>query len=249
VVDFAGTGPQRGDNFNAPRAVTRAAVLYAFRCLVDDDIPLNDGCLHPVELRIPANSMLDPQYPAAVVAGNVEISQLVTDALLAALRASAASQGTMNNLTFGTEDFQYYETICGGSGAGPGFAGTDAVHTHMTNSRLTDPEVLEIRHPVRVRRFGIRRGSGGVGRYRGGDGAEREIEFLVPMRVSLLSGRRRVAPFGLLGGGDGLVGHTELVHPGGARQKLAATDSVEVQSGDVLRIQTPGGGGYGRKEG
>ena len=249
VVDFAGTGPQRGDNFNAPRAVTRAAVLYAFRCLVDDDIPLNDGCLHPVELRIPANSMLDPRYPAAVVAGNVEISQLVTDALLAALRASAASQGTMNNLTFGTEDFQYYETICGGSGAGPGFAGTDAVHTHMTNSRLTDPEVLEIRHPVRVRRFGIRRGSGGVGRYRGGDGAEREIEFLVPMRVSLLSGRRRVAPFGLLGGGDGLVGHTELVHPGGARQKLAATDSVEVQSGDVLRIQTPGGGGYGRKEG
>ncbi len=163
VVDFAGTAPQRDDNFNAPRAVTRAAVLYAFRCLVDDEIPLNDGCLEPVELRIPAGSMLDPAYPAAVVAGNVEVSQLITDALLAALGACAASQGTMNNLTFGTEEFQYYETICGGTGAGPGFDGTDAVHSHMTNSRLTDPEVLERRLPVRVRRFGIRRGSGGGG--------------------------------------------------------------------------------------
>jgi 5-oxoprolinase (ATP-hydrolysing) len=245
VVDFAGTGPQRDDNFNAPRAVTRAAVLYAFRCLVDDEIPLNDGCLDPVELRVPDGSLLDPAYPAAVVAGNVEISQLVTDALLAALGACAASQGTMNNLTFGTEDFQYYETICGGSGAGPGFPGTDAVHTHMTNSRLTDPEILELRHPVRVRGFGVRAGSGGAGDYHGGEGARRELEFLVPMRVSLLSGRRRIAPFGLQGGGDGAPGRTTLFRCDGTADDMAATDSALVNAGDRLVIETPGGGGFG----
>ncbi|HQR78996.1 MAG TPA: hydantoinase B/oxoprolinase family protein, partial [Actinomycetota bacterium] len=245
VVDFAGTAPQRPDNFNAPRAVTRAAVLYAFRCLVADDIPLNDGCLDPVELRVPAGSMLDPEYPAAVVAGNVEVSQLVTDALLAALGACAASQGTMNNLTFGTEDFQYYETICGGSGAGPGFDGTSAVQTHMTNSRLTDPEVLELRHPVRVRRFGVRADSGGAGAHPGGDGAVRELEFLVPMRVSLLSGRRLVAPFGLGGGGDGLCGQTTVLRADGTVAELAGTESVLVEPGDALLIQTPGGGGFG----
>ncbi|MEZ5185738.1 MAG: hydantoinase B/oxoprolinase family protein [Candidatus Nanopelagicales bacterium] len=245
VVDFAGTGPARSDNFNAPRAVTRAAVLYAFRCLVDDDIPLNDGCLDPVDLRVPADSLLDPGYPAAVVAGNVEISQVVTDALLAALGACAASQGTMNNLTFGTEDFQYYETICGGSGAGPDFTGTAAVQTHMTNSRLTDPEVLELRHPVRVRHFGVRAGTGGSGLRRGGDGAVRELEFLIPMRVSLLSGRRRVAPFGLHGGGDGAPGRTTLERLDGAVHEMAATESVLVEAGDRLVIETPGGGGFG----
>lgn len=245
VVDFAGTGPQRADNFNAPRAVTRAAVLYVFRCLVDEEIPLNDGCLDPVDLIIPSGTSLDPRYPAAVVAGNVEVSQLVTDALLAALGSCAASQGTMNNLTFGTEDFQYYETICGGTGAGPGFAGTDAVHSHMTNSRLTDPEVLELRHPVRVWRFGVRRGSGGAGRHRGGDGVIRELEFLVPMRVSLLSGRRRIAPFGLAGGADGLPGAAHLIQCDGGVRKLAATESVLVKANDRLVIMTPGGGGYG----
>jgi len=245
TVDFAGTGAQRDDNFNAPRAVTRAAVLYAFRCLVDDQIPLNDGCLDPVDLRVPEGSMLDPAYPAAVVAGNVEISQLVTDALLGALGACAASQGTMNNLTFGTEDFQYYETICGGSGAGPDFDGTAAVQTHMTNSRLTDPEVLELRHPVRVRGFGVRGGSGGSGARRGGDGAVRELEFLVPMRVSLLSGRRRVSPFGVHGGGDGARGRTTLTRVDGTVHELAATQSVLVGTGDRLLIETPGGGGFG----
>jgi 5-oxoprolinase (ATP-hydrolysing) len=175
----------------------------------------------------------------------VEISQLVTDALLAALGACAASQGTMNNLTFGTEDFQYYETICGGSGAGPGFPGTDAVHTHMTNSRLTDPEILELRHPVRVRGFGVRAGSGGAGDYHGGEGARRELEFLVPMRVSLLSGRRRIAPFGLQGGGDGAPGRTTLFRCDGTADDMAATDSALVNAGDRLVIETPGGGGFG----
>jgi 5-oxoprolinase (ATP-hydrolysing) len=244
-VDFTGTSPQRADNFNAPRAVTRAAVLYAFRCLVDEDIPLNDGCLDPVELRIPADSMLDPRYPAAVVAGNVEVSQLVTEALLAALGVSAAAQGTMNNLTFGTADFQYYETICGGTGAGPGFPGTDAVQSHMTNSRLTDPEVLELRHPVRVSQFGIRVGSGGSGRHHGGNGAIRELEFLVPMEVSILSGRRREAPFGLAGGGDGTPGRNEWIKADGTVVALAATASITVEPHDRLRVSTPGGGGFG----
>lgn len=245
LVDFSGTGHQRGDNFNAPRAITRAAVLYAFRCLVAEDIPLNDGGLVPIRLRIPPGSMLDPSYPAAVVAGNVEVSQLITDALLAALGACAASQGTMNNLTFGTDDFQYYETICGGSGAGPDFDGTDAVHSHMTNSRLTDPEILELRHPVRVIQFGIRSDSGGRGFRRGGDGAVRELEFLVPMRVSILAGRRREAPFGLAGGGAGAPGRTEWIRSDGSSRQLAAADSIFVAAGDRLLIKTPGGGGFG----
>ncbi|MEI6624468.1 MAG: hydantoinase B/oxoprolinase family protein, partial [Actinomycetes bacterium] len=228
-----------------PRAVTRAAVLYAFRCLVDDDIPLNDGCLDPVDLVIPAGSMLDPRYPAAVVAGNVEVSQLVTDALLAALGACAASQGTMNNLTFGTDEFSYYETICGGTGAGADFAGTDAVQSHMTNSRLTDPEILELQYPIMLRRFAIRPDSGGLGRNRGGNGAIRELEFTVPMRVSMLSGRRRTAPFGLAGGGDGATGRTELIRANGTARELASTDSVVAEPHDRLIVYTPGGGGFG----
>src|SRR5690606_17473335 len=187
-------------NFNAPAAVTRAAVLYVFRCLVDRDIPLNGGCLKPLEIIIPADSMLSPRPPAAVAAGNVETSQYVVDALFGALGVMAAAQGTMNNLTFGNAGWQYYETLCGGAGAGPGFDGADAVHTHMTNSRLTDPEVLEWRFPVRVESFAIRRGSGGRGRWRGGDGVVRRLRFLEPVTLSVLAGHRRVPPFGLEGG-------------------------------------------------
>ncbi len=200
-ISFAGTSPQLPNNFNAPSSITRAAVLYVVRSLVDDDIPMNEGCLEPIELDIPGGSMLAPLPPGAVVAGNVETSQLVTDALFGATGQLAAAQGTMNNFTFGDERHQYYETICGGSGAGPGFDGTSAVQTHMTNSRLTDPEVLEWRYPVLVESFAIRNGSGGDGRWKGGDGVVRRIRFLEPMTASILSNRRRVQPFGLKGGG------------------------------------------------
>ncbi len=197
TVDFTGTSPASPGNFNAPTSIVRAAVLYVFRTLVRESIPLNAGCLEPLTIVLPEGSLLDPRYPAAVVAGNVETSQCITDALLAALDACAGAQGTMNNFTFGNARHQYYETICGGAGAGPGFAGASAVHTHMTNSRLTDPEVLEQRYPVRIRRFAIRRGSGGAGRWRGGDGVIREVEFLEPMQAAILSNRRRVPPAGL----------------------------------------------------
>jgi 5-oxoprolinase (ATP-hydrolysing) len=247
-VDFSGSSPTSPTNFNAPAAIARAVVLYAFRTLIDDDIPLNDGCLEPVEIRLPAESIVNPQYPAAVVAGNVETSQCMTDALLAALGACAASQGTMNNLTFGNERYQYYETICGGAGAGPGFAGASAVHTHMTNSRLTDPEVLEWRYPIRVLRFGIRRGSGGEGMFRGGDGAVREIEFLEPMSASILSSRRRVAPFGIAGGHDGRRGSNRVIRERGSTERLDGTAEVTLAAGDRLVIETPGGGGYGRPD-
>jgi 5-oxoprolinase (ATP-hydrolysing) len=245
VVDFAGTSPTSPSNFNAPSAIARAAVLYVFRSLIEESIPLNDGCLRPIEIRLPPHSLLSPEYPAAVVAGNVETSQCLTDALLAALGVCAASQGTMNNLTFGNERYQYYETICGGAGAGPGFAGASAVHTHMTNSRLTDPEVLEWRYPIRIARFAIRRGSGGDGLHRGGDGAVREIEFLEDMHAAILSSRRRVAPFGLAGGADGLPGRNTVIRASGAREALAGTAQVELVAGDRLLIETPGGGGYG----
>jgi 5-oxoprolinase (ATP-hydrolysing) len=228
-----------------PAAVCRAAVLYVFRTLVDDEIPMNAGCLKPLEIVIPDGSMLRPRYPAAVVAGNVETSQVVTDALFGAFGAMAASQGTMNNLTFGNERYQYYETIAGGSGAGPGFCGASAVQTHMTNSRLTDPEVLETRFPVRLERFAIRRGSGGTGRWNGGDGAVRALRFLEPMRAGILSNRRRIAPFGLAGGGDGAPGITRLERTSSEVEVLDSTASVAVQPGDLMVIETPGGGGYG----
>ena len=205
TVDFTGTSPQRADNFNAPEPVTRAAVLYVFRVMVADHIPMNAGCLRPIRIIVPDGSMLSPKYPAAVVAGNVEVSQAVTNCLFGALGAMAAAQGTMNNLTFGNDTYQYYETICSGSPAGPGWHGTAAVHTHMTNSRLTDPEVLELRFPVLLEDFRIMRGSGGVGRWRGGDGTRRCIRFLTRMDCALLSGHRRVPPFGLDGGGPGQV--------------------------------------------
>jgi 5-oxoprolinase (ATP-hydrolysing) len=246
VIDFTGTSAQLGTNFNAPSAVCKAAVLYVFRTLVDDEIPMNGGCLKPLELIIPAGSMLNPRYPAAVVAGNVETSQCVTDALYGALGVMAAAQGTMNNFTFGNERYQYYETICGGSGAGPDFDGTDAIHTHMTNSRLTDPEVLEWRFPVLLERFAIRRGSGGEGRHRGGDGAVRRLRFREAMVAAILSGHRRVPPYGLMGGAPGALGRNWVERADGRIERFGGTQAIAVGSGDVFVIETPGGGGYGK---
>ncbi|MBT8143153.1 MAG: hydantoinase B/oxoprolinase family protein [Gammaproteobacteria bacterium] len=246
IVDFTGTSPQADNNFNAPRPVCRAAVLYVFRTLVDDPIPMNEGCMRHIELRIPSGSLLDPQPPAAVVAGNVETSQCITNALYGALAVMAGAQGTMNNLSFGNERYQYYETICGGTGAGPDFDGTAAVHSHMTNSRLTDVEVLERRYPVRIESFAIRYDSGGHGARCGGDGVVREILFGEPMEVSLLSGHRRVAPFGIAGGGAGATGRNTVLRADGTRETLAGVARVDVGSGDRLIIETPGGGGYGK---
>jgi 5-oxoprolinase (ATP-hydrolysing) len=244
-IDFSGTSGQLDSNFNAPKAVTLSAVIYVFRSLVDDDIPLNAGCLKPLEVVVPEGCMLNPRYPAAVVAGNVETSQCVTDALYGALGVMGASQGTMNNFTFGNARHQYYETICGGSGAGEGFDGADCVHTHMTNTRLTDPEVLEWRHPVLVEEFGIRRGSGGAGRWRGGNGAVRRIRFLEPMTAAILSGHRRVPPYGMAGGGPGATGRNRVLRADGEVVELRGCDQIEMNAGDAFVIETPGGGGYG----
>jgi 5-oxoprolinase (ATP-hydrolysing) len=244
-VDFTGTSAQRYDNFNAPLTVCRAAVLYVFRTLVMEDIPLNEGCLEPIELMVPEGCLLNPHYPAAVVAGNVETSQAITDALYGALGIQAAAQGTMNNFTFGNGLHQYYETICGGSGAGPDHHGTSAVHTHMTNTRLTDPEILETRFPVLVEEFSIRSGSGGAGRFCGGDGVVRKIRFRESMNASLLSNRRRVAPFGLEGGGPALPGRNWVSRADGTMEHFGATATVVMQAGDVFVIETPGGGGSG----
>jgi 5-oxoprolinase (ATP-hydrolysing) len=245
TIDFTGTSPQQASNFNAPAAVAKAAVLYVFRTLIDDDIPLNAGCLKPLKIVIPEGSMLRPRWPAAVVAGNVETSQVITDALYGALGVLAAAQGTMNNFTFGNDRHQYYETICGGSGAGPDFDGTDAVHTHMTNTRLTDPEVLEWRFPVLLRDFGIRRGSGGAGRHHGGCGVVRRVEFREAMTAAILSGHRRVPPFGLCGGSPGSLGRNRVERADGAIEILSGTDRTEMRPGDVFVIETPGGGGFG----
>jgi len=246
-IDFTGTSLQQPNNFNAPAAVCKAAVLYVFRTLVNDDIPLNAGCLKPLEIIIPEGCMLNPRYPAAVVAGNVETSQGITDALYGALGVLAASQGTMNNFTFGNDRYQYYETICGGSGAGADFDGTDAVQTHMTNSRLTDPEVLEWRFPVLLESFAIRANSGGNGHHRGGNGVIRRLRFREPMTAGILSGRRVVPPFGLHGGGDGALGKNWVERSNGAVEELGSTAVVEMQAGDVFAIATPGGGGYAAK--
>lgn len=246
TIDFTGTSAQGQNNFNAPLAITRAATLYVFRTLVADHIPLNEGCLKPLNIIVPEGSMLNPARGAAVVAGNVETSQAVVDCLYGALGALAASQGTMNNFTFGDAARQYYETICGGSGAGPGFAGAAVVQTHMTNSRLTDPEVLETRFPVLVEEFSVRRGSGGAGAFKGGDGAVRRVRFCEPMQAAILSNRRSVAPFGLEGGGDGAPGANRVERVGGAVEILGATAKTEMQAGDVFVIETPGGGGFGK---
>ncbi len=245
VVDFTGTSKQQNNNFNAPEPITQAAVLYVFRCLVDDDIPINAGCLKPIEIRIPDGSMLKPVYPAAVVAGNVETSQAVTDTLLGAFGVLAAAQGTMNNLTFGNDEYQYYETICGGSGAGATHPGTSAIQTHMTNSRLTDPEILEFRYPVVLESFEISRGSGGKGMFNGGDGTLRKIKFLERMQISLLTGHRRIAPFGLNGGACGRCGKNSIRTVAGKIKALKHCDQISVGAGDVLIIETPSGGGYG----
>ncbi len=249
TVDFTGTSPQQPSNFNAPEPVTRAAVLYVFRVMVDDDIPMNAGCLRPIRIIIPKRSMLSPEFPAAVVAGNVETSQEVTNCLFGGLGAMAAAQGTMNNLNFGNARYQYYETICSGSPAGPGFPGTDAVHTHMTNTRLTDPEILEFRYPVLLEDFHIRKGSGGRGRWNAGDGIIRTIRFLEKMECTVLSGHRRVPPFGLTGGGNGQVGENWVRRKDGHMERLAGADATIIDAGEAIVIQTPTAGGYGRSAG
>ncbi len=244
-IDFSGTSLQADNNFNAPAAVTRAAVLYVFRTLIRADLPLNAGCLRPLEINIPVGSLLQPRHPAAVVAGNVETSQHVVDVLYAALGILAGSQGTMNNLSFGNAEYQYYETLCGGAGASPHAAGASAVHTHMTNSRLTDPEILELRYPVRLDAFAIRRGSGGPGRHKGGDGVVRTIRFLADVTVTLLSSHRIHPPAGLAGGQSGQTGRNVMVRANGEQQELAGVAEIEVHPGDRLTVFTPGGGGFG----
>ncbi len=247
-VDFAGTSDQRPTNFNAPVSIVRAAVLYVVRALIDEAVPLNDGCLRGVTIRVPEGSMLNPRYPAAVVAGNVETSQVVTDALFGALGAMAASQGTMNNFTFGNDTHQYYETIAGGAGAGPGFDGASVIQTHMTNSRLTDPEIFETRFPVLLEEFSIRRGSGGAGAHHGGDGATRRVRFLEDMTACILANRRRIAPFGMAGGASGGLGSATVERADGSVEPLGSTAKVDMKAGDVFVIETPGGGGFGRDE-
>jgi 5-oxoprolinase (ATP-hydrolysing) len=246
TVDFTGTSPQQNTNFNAPEPVTRAAVLYVFRVMVDDEIPMNAGCLRPINIIIPKKSMLSPEFPAAVVAGNVETSQAVTDTLFGALDALAAAQGTMNNLNFGNVKYQYYETICSGSPAGPGFDGTDAVHTHMTNTRLTDPEVLEFRYPVVLEDFRIRTDSGGKGKWKAGNGIRRTIRFLEQMECTILSGHRRVPPFGLAGGEPGQIGENWVRRKDGRMERLQGCDATIIDAGEAIIIQTPTAGGYGR---
>jgi 5-oxoprolinase (ATP-hydrolysing) len=245
-VDFTGTSPQQGTNFNAPEPVTRAAVLYVFRVMVDEPIPMNAGCLKPIEVVIPDGSMLKPAYPAAVVAGNVEISQVVTNALFAALNALGSAQGTMNNLTFGNAHVQYYETLCSGAPAGPGFDGAAAVHAHMTNTRLTDPEILELRYPVLLEEFSIRRGSGGKGKWKSGDGTHRVIRFLKRMDCAILSGYREVRPFGLSGGEPGEAGENLVRRRDGRLEKLKGCAETVIEPGEAIIIVTPTGGGYGR---
>jgi 5-oxoprolinase (ATP-hydrolysing) len=246
LVDFSGTSGQLPDNFNAPSSIVTAAVLYVFRTLLDRDIPLNDGCLRPLHIRVPDGSLLAPRPPAAVVAGNVETSQAITGALYGALGVAAEGSGTMNNVTFGNAERQYYETVGSGSGAGPGWPGTPVVQTHMTNSRLTDPEVLESRFPVRVEEFAIRPGSGGAGAHRGGDGARRRLRFTEPVTISLLTGHRRVPPYGMAGGEPGALGRNLLLRADGSTVELAGCDRVDAAAGDALEIHTPGGGGWGK---
>ena len=245
-VDFTGTSAQQTNNFNAPTAVCMAAVLYVFRTLVNDDIPLNAGCLKPLKVIIPPGSMLNPNPPASVVAGNVETSSCITNALYGALGVMAASQCTMNNFTFGNHRYQYYETISGGSGAGEGFDGTSVVQTHMTNSRLTDPEVLEFRFPVRLESYAIREGSGGAGRWSGGHGGVRRIRFLEAMTASILSNGRVNGAFGMAGGQPGQPGCNRVIRGDGRIEELAHIGQAAMQAGDVFEIHTPGGGGYGR---
>jgi 5-oxoprolinase (ATP-hydrolysing) len=245
LIDFTGTSPQDKGNYNAPLSICRAVVLYVFRTLVGSDIPLNEGCLRPLRLNIPEGTFINPKYPAAVIAGNTEVSQSIADALYGALGVIAGSQGTMNNHIWGNDRFQNYETICGGTGAGPDFDGTDAVHSHMTNTRMTDPEVLEWRFPIRIDEFSIRRGSGGTGRHRGGDGIRRRLRFLEAMTTTVLTSHRKIPPQGLDGGGNGALGRNAIQRADGTVQELAGNDMAEVAAGDVFIMETPGGGGFG----
>jgi 5-oxoprolinase (ATP-hydrolysing) len=248
VVDFTGTSDTHPGNFNAPPAVAFAAVLYVFRSMVDDNIPLNAGCMKPLHLVLPPESMINPSYPAAVIAGNVETSQMIVDTLFGALEVMAAPQGTMNNVIWGNDTHQYYETICGGAGATPRADGCDAVHTHMTNSRLTDPEVLEWRYPVVLESFKIRAGSGGNGRHRGGDGAVRRVRFDEAMELNVISGHREVPPYGMASGQPGAVGINRVIRADGSVLEMKGSDRAEIQPGDVFEIHTPGGGGYGEAQ-
>jgi len=244
-IDFSGTSDTHPGNYNAPSAIARAAVLYVFRCLVNDDVPLNAGFLKPVDIVLPEPSMINPSYPAAVIAGNVETSQLIVDTLFGAVGVMGAAQGTMNNFIWGNDEHQYYETICGGAGATATADGCDAVHTHMTNSRLTDPEVLEWRYPVQLETFHIREGSGGAGARRGGHGVVRRIRFDEKMEVNVLSGRRKVPPYGMAGGEPGAVGHNRVIRADGSVTEFPASAKTVVEPGDAFEIETPGGGGFG----
>ena len=245
TIDFTGTSAQNPGNYNAPVAICKAAVLYVFRTLVGDEIPLNEGCMKPLKLIVPKKSMISPEYPAAVIAGNTEVSQAITDALYGALGVLASSQGTMNNFIYGNETHQNYETICGGTGAGNGFAGASAVHSHMTNTRMTDPEVLEQRFPVMVEEFCIRNNSGGDGKYTGGDGAIRKMRFLDPMTITLLTSHRKFVPYGLNGGKSGKKGRNYAILKDGKHVMLQGNDEIELSAGDAIVIETPGGGGFG----
>jgi 5-oxoprolinase (ATP-hydrolysing) len=244
-IDFTGSSPQSEGNLNAPASIVHSAVLYVFRTLIDADIPLNAGVLRPLDIVLPDASLLNPTYPAAVVAGNVETSQNIVDALYGALGVLAASQGSMNNFSFGDGQYQYYETVCGGTGAGPGFAGASAVHSHMTNSRLTDAEVMEFNYPVRVERFEICRGSGGAGRFIGGDGVRRRIRFLAPMQANLLALRRDIAPFGAAGGEAGKIGRQWIERADGRIEAMPGIAEFRLEAGDIFILETPGGGGFG----
>ena len=247
VIDFTGTSAQNLGNYNAPLAIAHAVVLYVFRTLVGSAIPLNEGCFKPLTIIAPEGSMINPRYPAAVIAGNTEVSQSIADTLYGALGVIAGSQGTMNNFVWGNARIQNYETICGGTGAGPGFDGTDAVHSHMTNTRLTDPEVLELRFPVRVEEFAIRKGSGGDGLHRGGNGVRRRLRFLEPMTVTTLTSHRVVPPHGMAGGEPGACGRNIVIRAKGTAEMLRGNDVAELDVGDQVRMETPGGGGYGTK--
>ncbi|RLB63602.1 MAG: 5-oxoprolinase, partial [Deltaproteobacteria bacterium] len=247
-LDFTGTSPQNTGNYNAPTAVCKAAVLYVFRTLVGDEIPLNEGCFKPLKIKIPPKTMISPEYPAAVISGNTEVSQAITDCLFGALGVLASSQGTMNNFVYGNEKYQNYETICGGTGAGPDHPGTSGVHSHMTNTRMTDPEVVEWRFPVRVESFALRPGTGGKGKFCGGDGVVRQLRFLEPMTATLLSSHRETKPYGLQGGLPGACGENSIVTQDGVTRILKGNDEVQVVAGDIIIIKTPGGGGFGLPE-
>jgi len=248
MIDFTGTSAQDPGNYNAPLAICRAVVLYVFRTLVGADIPLNEGCLKPLKIVVPEGSMLNPRPGAAVIAGNTEVSQAMCNALYGALHVMACSQATMNNFVWGNEEFQNYETIAGGTGAGPGFDGCDAVQSHMTNTRMTDPEVLEKRFPVRLEVFAIRQGSGGAGRWHGGNGAVRRLRFLVPVKVTTLCSHRVVPPFGVDGGAPGAVGVNTAEMPDGTRVALKGNDEIDLPEGALFEILTPGGGGWGTRQ-